>query len=73
MENKQNKIITCCELRKTFQRYYQKKFGVDGLSLFVEENPTIELVFFQEIFTSLFNYFKKQEKLCSECANFKFD
>lgn len=67
-----SKNISCCELLNLFQRYYQKKFGVDGMILFDgEETENMEFVITQTLTKSLFNYLSKKEKLCGKCAKWE--
>ena len=65
--NNQSKLISCCELLTLFDRYYQKKFGVDGIIFFptgVEDNNFAAI---WEITASLFRYFEKKDRLCLKC------
>ena len=66
MNNQEPKLISCCELLAAFQKYYQKKFGVDGMIFFSEE-VNRENFLLPEITVSLFKYFEKKDKLCEKC------
>ena len=63
----ETKSTTCCELLTLFQRYYLKKFGVDGVILFndMELNEEFRAVFL--LTKSLFTYLTKKNKLCEKC------
>ena len=65
-----SKTISCCELLNLFQRYYQKKFGVEGMILFAEEERENEEFSSVQAFTqSLFTYLTKNNKLCQKCES----
>ncbi|KLL01732.1 MAG: hypothetical protein MRERC_7c087 [Mycoplasmataceae bacterium RC_NB112A] len=61
------KLISCCELLELFNRYYSKKFGVDGIILFEEDIRDENFPPIWEITASIFKYFEKKEKLCEKC------
>jgi hypothetical protein len=63
----ESKNISCCELLTLFKRYYQKKFGVDGMVLFNDEMENEELNITYALTKSLFNYLGKNNKLCEKC------
>ena len=67
MNNSTSKLIACCKLLAVFQKYYQKKFGVDGIVLFAEEVEDGAFPMVWEITASLFRYFEKKDKLCQKC------
>lgn len=67
MMTEDTKSITCCELLTLFQRYYQKKFGVDGIILFAESFSAGNFPAIWEITASIFKYFEKKDKLCGKC------
>jgi len=67
MNDKENKNISCCELLTLFQRYYQKKFGVDGVILFDDERENEEFNITHAFTKSLFSYLSKNNKLCGKC------
>ena len=62
-----SKNISCCELLTLFQRYYQKKFGVDGMILFENGMENEEINDTHILTKSLFSYLSKNNKLCSKC------
>ena len=62
-----SKTISCCELLSLFQRYYQKKFGVDGMILFDDERENEEFNSVYALTKSLFIYLTKNNKLCDKC------
>ena len=65
-----SKTISCCELLNLFRRYYQKKFGVDGMILFAdEETEKEEFNSVHALTKSLFIYLTKNNKLCDKCEN----
>ena len=64
-----SKTISCCELLSLFRRYYQKKFGVDGMILFDEETENQEFNSVHAFTKSLFIYLTKNNKLCEKCEN----
>ena len=63
----EGKLINCCELLALFDRYYQKKFGADGIIFFSEEVGDENLPAIWEVTASLFKYFEKKDKLCEKC------
>ena len=67
MNNDQSKLVSCCELLTLFERYYQKKFGIDGIILFTGDFDNESFPVIWEITVSLFNYFEKKDKLCEKC------
>ena len=68
LSGKQSKNISCCELLTLFQRYYQKKFGVDGMILFDDkEFEDLEFKITHALTKSLFNYLSKNNKICEKC------
>ena len=67
MNNSQ--LIPCCELLTLFERYYQKKFGVEGLILFTEESE--EFLVIHSLTTSLFQALSKKKLLCGSCEKWQ--
>jgi len=63
--NEHSQLIPCCELLTLFERYYQKKFGVDGVILFTEESE--EFLVVHSLTNSLFKALSKKKLLCENC------
>lgn len=64
-----SKTISCCELLNLFRRYYQKKFGVDGMILFDNEMESGEFNSVHALTKSLFTYLIYNNRLCEKCEN----